>query len=103
MRADPDAECNRADALVTFCTPKSTRLRAFICGKLSNSGAAATIAVRIVPVAAQRPARRVARRIAGCAEGQKLAGDLHATLRVGVDDHAQRAVEVVVLFGGEVV
>ena len=25
MCADPDAECNRADALVTFCTPKSTR------------------------------------------------------------------------------
>ena len=82
---------------------RTVPLRAFICGKLSNSGAAATIAVRICPITAQGHARRVVRRIAGCVEGQKLASDLHATLRVGVDDHAQRAVEVVVLFGCEVV
>ncbi len=37
------------------------------------------------------------------AEGHELASDLYATFRVGVDDHAQRTVEVVALIRSQVV
>jgi hypothetical protein len=37
------------------------------------------------------------------AEGQKLASDLYAALRVGVDGHTQPAIEVVALFAVQVV
>jgi hypothetical protein len=53
------------------------------------------------PVAAGGAAGRVIG--AGRAEGPKLARNFYAALRVGVDDHPQRAVEAMALLQGEVV
>ena len=74
--------------MATFCTLETTRLRVFICGEPSRTSGASTA------VFAAR---------AGCVEGEKLASNFYATLGVHLDDHAQRAVEVVVFLRGQAI
>jgi hypothetical protein len=60
------------------------------------------VAARTATIAPGRIARTVVWRIVR-AEEQKLSCDLYAAVRMDVDDHAQRAIEVVALLRSQVV